>query len=372
MTMNDLALYIHIPFCARKCRYCDFLSFADRSHLTGRYIDQLGREIGDSAGDLAGRRISSIYIGGGTPSLLPAGMIGDLTGIVRSEYDVADDAEISIEVNPGSADVDKLARYREYGVNRLSIGLQSAHDHELEVLGRIHTVADFEETFRAARETGFDNINIDLISAIPGQTTVAWRDTLEYVCGLGPEHISAYSLQLEEGTYFDEHRDEYDWVDEDTDRDMYHLTASLLGQAGYDRYEISNYARPGYACRHNTVYWRGGDYIGFGIGAASCADGVRFKNTDSIEEYLRGIRCVESIPLTEADMMAEYMFLGLRMTAGISKTGFGEKFGRPVTDIYAHQLEECIRDGLILDEGDVYRLTGRGLDISNYVFAKFL
>lgn len=372
MTMNELALYIHIPFCARKCRYCDFLSFADRTHLTGRYIDRLGREIGDSAEEYAGRTVSSIYIGGGTPSLLPAAMIGDLMHIVRSEYDVAGDAEISIEVNPGSADRDKLALYRESGVNRLSIGLQSANDRELAVLGRIHTVADFEDTFRAARESGYDNINIDLISAIPGQGTDTWRATLEYVTGIGPEHISAYSLQLEEGTYFDDHRDEYDWVDEDTDRDMYHMTASLLAQAGYDRYEISNYARPGFECRHNTVYWRGGDYIGFGIGAASYAGGVRFRNTDSIEEYLRGTGCVESIPLSEADMMAEYMFLGLRMTAGISKTGFEERFGRPVTDVYAHPLAECVRDGLILDEGDVYRLTGRGFDVSNYVFAKFL
>lgn len=370
--MNKLALYIHIPFCERKCRYCDFLSFADRHMLIGRYIDQLGREIGDSSEEHGGREVSSIYIGGGTPSVLRAGMISDIMHIMRETYDLDADAEISIEVNPGSADRDKLSEYRECGINRLSIGLQSAHDHELNVLGRIHTLADFEDTYRTAREAGFDNINIDLISAIPGQDIESWRSTLDHVAGLKPEHISAYSLQLEEGTYFFDHQDEYAWVDEDTDREMYHMTSRILGAAGYDRYEISNYARPGYECRHNIVYWRGGDYLGFGIGAASYMDGARFKNTDSIEEYLRGIRCVESTPLSVPDMMAEYMFLGMRMSAGISKRGFEERFGRAVTDVYEHQIAECVRDGLIADAGDTYRLTERGSDISNYVFAKFL
>lgn len=372
MMMNDLALYIHIPFCVRKCRYCDFLSFDDRRMLMGRYIDRLGREIGAAADEYDGRTVSSIYIGGGTPSLLAGGMMSDLMNIIRESYDVSRDAEISTEVNPGTVDRDKLAEYRACGINRLSIGLQSAHDDELAVLGRIHTVAEFEDTYRSARSCGFDNINIDLISAIPGQGIDKWRETLEYVAGLAPEHVSAYSLQLEEDTYFYDHRDEYDWIDEDTDRDMYHLTADVLSAAGYDRYEISNYARRGYECRHNIVYWRGGDYQGFGIGAASYVDGVRFKNTDSIEEYLQGITCTESTPLSRADMMAEYMFLGLRMTDGITGTGFEERFGCAVTDVYAHQIEECIRDGLITATGEGYALTGRGSDVSNYVFAKFL
>ncbi len=370
--MSKLALYIHIPFCARKCRYCDFLSFDDRYALTGRYIDRLGREIGDRADEYGEYEVSSIYIGGGTPSILRTGMIGDLMRIVHETYDVSADAEISIEVNPGSADKAKLTEYRNCGINRLSIGLQSAHDHELMTLGRIHTRADFEDTYRTAREAGFDNINIDLISAVPGQNTESWRSTLEYVTGLKPEHISAYSLQLEEGTYFSDHRDEYDWVDEDTDREMYHMTADILAVAGYDRYEISNYARPGYECRHNTVYWRGGAYLGFGIGAASYADGVRFRNTDSIEEYLKGIGCTESIPLSGQDMMAEFMFLGLRMTAGISEKEFEDRFGCSIKDVYSHQIGDCIRDGLITETQDGYRLTDRGSDISNFVFAKFL
>ena len=370
--MSDLALYIHIPFCASKCRYCDFLSFPDRSGLIGRYMCALSDEIADSCDEYGERRISSIYIGGGTPSITAGSDIGMIMDRIREVYEISPDAEISIEVNPGSADGDKLKAYRSFGINRLSIGLQSAADDELTRIGRIHTRADFEDTYRAAREAGFDNINIDLIFALPGQSIDSYRRTLEYVTDLHPQHISSYSLQLEEGTYLYDHSDEYEWPDEDMDRDMYHMTVSMLHEAGYDRYEISNFALPGYECRHNIVYWRGGDYLGFGIGAASYTDGVRFKNTDIIEEYLRGVRCNESTPLKPADMMAEYMFLGLRMTDGVSRSGFDTRFGRSMDDVYGHQIKGCVRDGLIIDKGDTLILSEKGTDISNYVFAQFL
>ncbi|MCR5594294.1 MAG: radical SAM family heme chaperone HemW [Lachnospiraceae bacterium] len=370
--MNDLGLYIHIPFCLRKCRYCDFLSFDDKAFLTGRYIDRLKAEIADRAEEYSGFKVKSIYIGGGTPSILNAGVIRDLMDHVYKFFDVTDEAEISIEVNPGSVDEQKLHEYRRSGINRLSIGLQSARDDELAVLGRIHSWKDFCRTYELARDNGFDNINIDLISAIPGQSTDSYAESLQKIISLEPEHISAYSLQLEEGTYFYEHRDEYEWPDEDTDRDMYHQSAALLGEAGYDRYEISNYSKPGYECRHNIIYWCGDDYLGVGIGAASYMEGIRFRNTDSIEEYLKGIRCTERNVLSETDRIEEFMFLGLRMTSGISASDFCGRFGKSVFDIYGHILETCKKDGLIMIKDDIIRLTEFGLDVSNYVFAKFL
>ena len=370
--MSDLALYVHIPFCASKCRYCDFLSFADRPGLINRYMEALADEISDSYDEYGDRYVSSIYIGGGTPSLIPEEDIGMIFERIRAVYDLRPDAEISIEVNPGSADSDKLAAYRSFGINRLSIGLQSANDDELARIGRIHTRSGFENTYRAARECGFDNINIDLIFSLPGQDKDTYEGTLKYALDLKPEHISAYSMQLEEGTYLYEHSDEYEWPDEDEDRDMYHMSVRMMGEAGYDRYEISNFARPGYECRHNIVYWRGGEYLGFGIGAASYAGGSRFRNTEVIEEYLRGVRCSESTRLSEADEMSEFMFLGLRMSTGVRRSDFLDRFGKDMDEVYGHQISGCVRDGLMCDEKGTLFLTEKGFDISNYVFAKFI
>ena len=370
--MSDLGLYVHIPFCLSKCKYCDFLSFDNRAHLISRYIKELRAEIADVSEEYRDRGVKSVYIGGGTPCVLSRGTVAGLVKLIRDSYDLSADAELSIEINPAGVDDEKLHEYKECGINRLSIGLQSADDRELNVLGRIHTYEDFLKTYALAHDAGFDNINIDLIFAIPGQTVSSYYDTLCKVIGLKPKHVSAYGLQIEEGTYFGEHPDEYEWTDEESDRKMYHMSKEVLDAAGINRYEISNYAVPGYECRHNIRYWTGGGYLGFGIGAASCADDVRFKNTDSIEEYLRGVRVTENIPLSVSDRMEEYMFLGLRMIKGISASGFYERFGRDIDDVFGRQLSAFVHDGLIVRDLDSISLTPLGLDVSNHVFAGFL
>ena len=373
MTMNkDLSLYIHIPFCARKCRYCDFTSFEVKPPRIGEYIKALRSEIADAGDMYADRCIKSIYIGGGTPSYIETGHIASVMDLVREVFVVEDDAEISIEVNPGSADKSKFEGYLDAGINRLSIGLQSFDDSELKTLGRIHTSADFVRTYNEAREAGFYNINVDIISSVPGQTLRSYDHTLRSVCELAPDHISAYSLQLEEGTYMYEHRDEYEWIDEDTDRDMYHMTKQILSEYGYERYEISNYAKPGFSCAHNIRYWTGGDYLGIGLGAASLMGDERLKNTEEFLAYLCGERCVQSIRLSHEDKMEEYMFLGLRMMSGVSVSRFEEKFGVSLGDVYGRQIEELTDNGLICLEEDRIYLSDRGIDISNYCLAKFI
>ncbi len=348
------------------------MSFDNKAHLISRYIRELRSEIASAGEEYRDREVKSIYIGGGTPCVLASGTVAGIMELIGDSFKVSPDAEISIEINPAGADTEKLREYRECGINRLSIGLQSANDRELNILGRIHNYEGFLKTYSEASDAGFDNINIDLIFAIPGQTLDSYCDTLNKVIGLKPKHVSAYGLQIEEGTYFGEHLSEYEWIDEESDRKMYHMSGDVLSGAGIDRYEISNYAVPGYECRHNIRYWNGGDYLGFGIGAASLADEVRFKNTDSIEEYLKGIRVNESIPLSISDRMEEFMFLGLRMIKGISVSDFKERFGRDIDDVFGRQLSTCIRDGLIIRDLDTISLTPLGLDVSNHVFAGFL
>lgn len=372
MMNKDLSLYIHIPFCAKKCRYCDFNSFNAPAPRISEYVKALKTEIAD-AGDLyLDRRIISIYFGGGTPSYIEQSHIVSVVELINEVFEVDRDAEITIEVNPGSADENKLKTYRDIGINRLSIGLQSMSDTELAVLGRIHDRKDFLRTYDDAAKAGFDNINVDLISAVPGQTVSSYEKSLREVCGLSPKHISAYSLQLEEGTYMFEHKDEYDWPDEETDRQMYHLTEEVLKEYGYGRYEISNYSKPGYECRHNLVYWQGGEYIGLGLSAASYTDFCRYKNTDSLYEYLAGERAVENIKLSATDRMEEYMFIGLRLIAGISITGFKEIFDKDIYEVYASPIKELCDNGLLESDGDRLRLTKRGIDISNYCLSKFI
>lgn len=368
---TDLSLYIHIPFCVQKCRYCDFLSFHADEETKLRYVSMLTDELVDRAQELIGRNVVTVYIGGGTPSVLPAGCIGQIMEKVYKAFDVAADAEITIEVNPGTVNEDKLKEYREAGINRLSIGLQSANDKELRLLGRIHTFAEFEETYRLARQAGFDNINIDLISALPFQTIDDYRTSLETVIALKPEHISAYSLQLEEETYLFEHRDEYTFPTEDEDREMYYLTGKMLSEAGYRRYEISNYALEGYESRHNSRYWTRGDYLGVGLGAASLIDEVRMSNTDSMFVYMKGFDVAESHELTRRDRIEEFMFLGMRLTAGVDPEDFYNEFGVDIRDIYGGTLDRLKEQKLITDDKKI-KLTDLGLDVSNYVFTQFL
>lgn len=345
-------------------------------------MEALKREVIERAAEHEGKTAVSLFIGGGTPSTVDAAQLAALLQAVREHYRISEDAEITIEVNPGTVDPDKLKIYRTAGINRLSIGLQSADDTELAAVGRIHTWEQFLNTYRAAVEAGFTNINVDVMSALPGQTPESYRRTLRKILELRPRptHISAYSLILEEGTLLWEQAQQGRLVmpDEDTDRDMYCETKKILEQAGYVRYEISNYAEPGYECRHNCGYWRRRDYAGFGIGAASLINNMRFNNGDNLQAYLENPSdCREDRQiLSLREQMEEFMFLGLRMTAGISAEEFAACFGVAPDCVYGAVIEKNIDDGLLeWKESSSQRrlaLTERGLDLANYVMAQFL
>lgn len=380
---RELELYFHIPFCLRKCLYCDFLSAPADEETKTRYMKALIRETSMRAGDYRDYRVVSVFVGGGTPSAVDAKLLAKLFEVVWESYDIAKDAEITVEVNPGTVDEEKLRIYREAGVSRLSIGLQSADNDELARIGRIHTFARFLETYRDARACGFANINVDLMSALPGQTQEDYVRTLEAVLALDPqpEHISAYSLILEEGTALYEMNREgvLDLPDEESDRLMYEKTAELLGKAGYHRYEISNYAKRGFECIHNCGYWRRREYLGLGIGAASLIRDCRFKNGDSLESYLSDPlgQQEEWQELTTEEQMEEFMFLGLRMTGGISLPEFQNTFGRAMEDVYGAVIEKSRKAGLLKyykgeKEEKRLALTEKGLDVSNTVMAQFL
>ena len=376
---KDLEIYIHIPFCLRKCLYCDFLSAPADKQTQEAYMEALMREITGRAGDYGDYRVLSVFIGGGTPSVIEPEMIARVLACIRDSFSVAQDAEITMEVNPGTVEEHRLQIYKEAGINRLSIGLQSADDEELQKLGRIHSWADFYETYMCARRVGFRNMNVDLMAALPGQTLETYRNTLKKVCSLdpAPEHISAYSLIIEEGTPFAGMAEEGRLAlpDEDTDRRMYEETEKILTEYGYERYEISNYAKEGYACRHNIGYWTGVSYLGFGIGAASLIDEQRFRNGESLNRYMENpLDCREDWELlTEREQMEEFCFLGLRMTKGISYKDFYQKFQVSLQEIYGEVIEKNVREGLLaVWPGEKIALTSKGLDLANYVMAQFL
>lgn len=371
---DDLEIYVHIPFCIRKCEYCDFLSGPAGPDEQEKYVQALLREI-QRTEEGKGRSVSSIFIGGGTPSVLDEKWIGRILEEIKSHFQVDPQAEISIEVNPGTADYGKFLSYRQYGINRVSIGLQSPDDTELKILGRIHTFSQFLKSYEAARKAGFTNINVDLISAIPDQTYERWVNNLKITAELEPEHISAYSLIIEEGTPFAGKK--LNLPDEDTEYEMYEATARILKQYGYEQYEISNYAKKGKACRHNIGYWTRKDYLGLGLGASSLYGTFRFKNTQNMEEYIKysavsdKIRIVEP-ELTLQDEMAEFMFLGLRMTRGISKIDFQREFGLPVEKVYGKVLEKYLNLKLLEEKDDRIFLTRPGIHVSNAVMADFI
>lgn len=377
---KELELYFHIPFCVRKCFYCDFLSAPGDEKGKRNYMEALLTETVGSAFRYADYEVVSIFIGGGTPSTVPTDCLEGLMEAVRAHYRLAEGAELTMEVNPGTVSEEVLRRFRRAGINRLSIGLQSADDTELKAIGRIHTWRQFLDSYAAARRAGFDNVNVDIMSALPGQTLSGYRDTLRKVLSLEPplEHISAYSLILEEGTVLFEkyEKGELELPDEDTDREMYQETKEILAQAGYERYEISNYAKKGYECRHNCGYWKRKNYVGFGIGAASLVENVRFHNSADLKAYLaEPLGCREEVQqLGEQEQMEEFMFLGLRMTEGVSCREFARLFGCRLEDIYGEVIRKNIRDGLLqYRSGNRFlALTDRGLDVSNYVMAQFL
>lgn len=373
--MEDLELYIHFPFCVRKCRYCDFLSGPSSDEMRERYIQALVREIQEAdAPDDA--RVISAFFGGGTPSLMEPRQMERVMRALRDRFSFCEDAEISMECNPGTADRARLSEYHSLGVNRLSIGVQSFRDDELRLLGRIHTSKQARECYDAAREAGFDNINLDLMSALPGQTYDEWMYSLRSAVRLGPEHISAYSLIIEEGTPFAV-MDLPPLPDEEEDRRMYHDTKTVLEEYGYHRYEISNYALAGRECVHNKGYWTGTQYLGLGLGSSSLVGNRRFHNTRSMKKYLSlssgaaPIREEEEI-LTEKDRMEEFMFLGLRLTRGVSTVDFYNRFGKSIDEVYGKVLERHIGQGLMVREGERIYLTEFGTDVSNAVMADYM
>lgn len=409
-----LELYIHIPFCVRKCNYCDFLSFPAGKEIVERYVRALEEEIrrtgeavygqngrpGETVYGQNGRpeeavygragggktevrpgsapKISTVFVGGGTPSVLEPEQIWNLFSCLRESFLLEADAEISMEGNPGTLNREKLSVCREAGINRLSLGLQSADDGLLQTLGRIHTWEQFLYNYQDARQAGFRNINIDLMSSLPGQSLENYVKTLETVTALEPEHISSYSLILEEGTpFFASEEIRRQLPDENTDREMYEKTKEILHEKGYERYEISNYAKPGFACRHNLGYWDEVPYLGLGLGASSYYKNARFSNETDIRTYMENpfvpflgrndYECCD-----EKSRMEDYMIFGLRKMAGVSLSRFEKEFGTAAEEIYGGVIGRYVGMGFLVLEGDRLRLTDAGIDVSNRIFEDFL
>ena len=384
---NLFGLYIHIPFCVQKCRYCDFLSFPAGEDEKADYVTLLCEELEKRSTCFSDHSIATVYVGGGTPSCLSAEQMNRIFEKVKACYRLQEEAEVTVEVNPGTVEGEKLQAYRDMGVNRLSIGLQSTHDSLLKTLGRIHTLEDFLHTYHGARKAGFDNISVDLMSALPGQNKEMLRTTLEQVIALQPEHISCYSLIVEEGTPFYRMRDQMCFPDEEEDREMYEMTGRMLTEAGYRRYEISNYAKEGKTSVHNSSYWKRVPYLGVGLGASSFIEEHRFSNPSSMPEYRQMVAAglgkdhlqiwkmadPDTVTaLSKEDCMEEFMFLGLRMMEGVSEAEFMDCFGESVDRVYGAVLSELVRDKLLVREDGRIFLTGYGIDVSNYVFEKFL
>lgn len=392
-----VSLYVHIPFCAVKCKYCDFLSFDGESYGTMlRYVDSLCQEIKLYAPIADEYVVRSVFIGGGTPSLLDEALITNIMAFIRKTFKLQKDAEITIEANPGTLRHQKLNGYKAAGINRISIGLQSADDDMLRKLGRLHNYDQFVASYKAARRAGFNNINVDIMSGLPGQTIHSYVDTLSRVIEFAPEHISDYSLSIEEGTPFANDPDIIEELPpEMIDRRMYEITKKLLSANGYDRYEFSNYAKPGYECRHNMVYWTGGEYIGFGIGASSYFQGKRFSNMRDLFKYIElmditsdkfveydnmellynetAMKLRENVtPMYIDSRMEEFMFLGLRMMCGVSREEFFERFNKDIYEVYGPVLNKYIDQGFMASVGDRIILTDRGIDVSNVILADFL
>lgn len=383
---RELGIYVHIPFCARKCSYCDFLSFPAGISVQEYYFKKLREEIASFSlsGDY---EAVCVYFGGGTPSLPDPGQIVKTLDLIRETFTVSRDAEITIECNPGTLDRHRLETYRRAGFNRLSIGLQSADDTLLGTLGRIHTFGTFRREYREARETGYDNISIDLMYGLPNQTLSSWKDTIEKTMELDPEHVSAYSLIIEEGTPFWDryHEDDEEkrrgsrplfLPDEETEGKMLELLKSSLSDIGIYRYEISSYAKPGYESRHNTGYWLRREYAGFGLGASGQIRDVRYRNRSGLEDYLKCTADTgyieEKTTLTREDEISETMILGLRMIRGVDLIHFEEQFHVRAGDIFGEVIDRFCRAGLLEITDHCLRLTDRGFDVSNLVMCEFL
>ena len=372
-------IYIHIPFCQRKCAYCNFVSF-ESGDISG-YIQALKREISLTAVTI-GEAVDTVFFGGGTPSIIPADYISEIIDTMKTYYDVSQKAEISIEVNPGTIDNEKLKIYRSAGINRMSLGLQSADDGELKMLGRIHTFNAFAAGCMAARDAGFDNINIDLIFGLPGQTTDGFKKTLDTVLAFNPEHISCYALKLEKGTpMYSRYFGSDELLDEDTERSMYHLAIERLEAAGYEHYETSNFAKHGFACQHNLKYWLGEEYLGFGVAAHGyyqCEAGYkRVSNTDNLGVYIQSLTdnrlpIKEEAVLSGEEIQEEYIMLRMRLKSGISFNDYRHRFGKDFTTEKKEAIERLKEAGLITSDINGIYPTVRGFDLQNIVIGELL
>mgnify|MGYP003276272964 FL=1 len=379
---KELELYIHIPFCIRKCAYCDFLSGQRNAEEIENYVEALISEIKTYQAMSLNEIVRTVFLGGGTPSILSGSQMKRIFQALRETFDISETAEITVEANPGTVTYEKLTAYRNVGINRISFGLQSANDEELKRLGRIHTFEEFLESYKMARACGFQNINVDLISAIPKQTTEQFEQSLKKITELQPEHVSVYSLIIEEGTPFAKLYGEgapleKDLPSEEEERLIYWKTKEFLEKEGYRRYEISNYAKEGLECRHNLGYWERKNYLGLGLGASSLMGNVRYHNTEDWKEYIANAKNLQKIQkdvetLTVEEQMEEFIFLGLRKMQGISEQKFQEAFQKSIWECYSENIRKVMEKGLLdKRDGNLY-LTEKGIDISNYVFAEIL
>lgn len=373
-------LYIHVPFCVAKCHYCAFVSNRAGLNELDEYSQLLTREL--QLNVLAAEPLASVYFGGGTPSLLQPQQLGQVLDSIAAQMDILAEAEITLEVNPGTVDYESLRAFRAIGINRISLGVQSFEDSSLKCLGRIHTVAQSRQAFYDARKAGFTNISIDLMHSLPNQSIAQWRSELEFVLEVCPEHVSIYGLTVEEGTRFGQlyTADSPELADEDLAADMFELAEELLVAAGFEHYEIANYARAGCRSQHNSGYWQRDGYLGLGVAAHSflhVGHGVRFSNPATLQDYRQGVmsgmlRRIDEQCLTQEEAMAEYMFLGLRLSEGVNLSAFEGKFGLALESVYGPIIDDLIRLGLLLYNESKLILTLRGMLLSNRVFARFL
>lgn len=377
--MKTMGLYVHIPFCKKKCLYCDFPSFGNMEEKYEEYVCALEREIEKRGQYYKNCQVSSIFFGGGTPTVLSKEQLERLMLKIKKSFVLAEDAEITIEANPGTMEAEKAEALKKIGFNRLSMGVQAWQNRLLSTLGRIHTIEAFQSNYQVARKAGFDNINVDLIFALPTQTFEDWKETLDKITSMNPEHISAYSLIIEEGTPFYEafQKGELLEIGEELDREMYHYAVSFLEEKGYGQYEISNFAKVGRESRHNKVYWQTEPYLGVGLGAHSYLNGNRFHNPYELDKYILAdgeISLLEEEKeiVTKEGAMGEFMFLGLRMTEGVSYERFFRRFGVEMTSVYGEVIYDFVESGLLMQTERGIALTARGIDLSNLVFAKFL
>jgi oxygen-independent coproporphyrinogen-3 oxidase len=386
--MESISLYVHIPFCRSKCLYCDFNSYADKEALIPSYVGALLAEAEAWSATCPGMRVETVFFGGGTPSLLPVREMERLMWGLTAHFQITPDAEISLEGNPESVDAAYLGELRRLGFNRLSLGVQSFDDEKLRFLGRIHTAARAQEAYQEARKAGFDNVNLDLVFGLPGQSSEGWRRTLERALALRPEHLSLYALTVEEGTPLAALVEQGKALppDDDAQAEMYLWSEDRMARAGYEHYEISNWALPGRRCRHNLTYWENRPYLGLGAGAHSCLPGLRSANKLSPEEYVRsltGARLapsaprempqVESVEEIDADTdAADTVILGLRLLDGVPLDGFKRRYGVQLVDRYSREVAELRDQGLLELRNGRLRLSERGRLLGNEVSLRFL